>query len=554
VQQAALFSQRIRQFFTFERIFLLILITAFILRFWQLDLKLLHHDEAIHSWFSYELLTKSTWVYDPSYHGPFLYFITAGMFSAFGASDLVARLLPALFGLLLIPLVYCIYRIGFIDRNQTLLVSLFIAISPDMIYFSRFLRHDIFMLFFTFLLIVALFYYFERRQSRFAIIAAMATAGALSCKEEMPVILIIIAAFFLLSLWWGRFRLPEYWKKDLLIGILLVLALCCTLYTGFGGHPETITGKAFGVTSSGVYFDYVSTGWYQAIDHWSAMHNQQRLGGPFYYYLPLNLLYELPIFILAIIGMLQIIFSGSGLLLFYYRMKNWLTRRHFSLSTEDLATVSLRQLKEIPQTNQKSEVFFRFCVYWMLLTMAFYAYVGEKVPWLIIPQLLPMCFVAIYKLNWQKVVIALVGCLFMLVMTWHIAFVPVDMNEPIVQVQNSEDMREVMQIIDMTDKVVIASKDYWPLPWYFRGDQWNKKISLFSTVPAEDELINKNPDVIILHDTESYPSLDGYEKKTYKLSYWFSFYDNNRRLPEYYLYRDGKMGSINIDVFTRHNI
>ena len=63
-----------------------------------LDLKLFHHDEAIHAWFSYELLTKGAWVYDPSYHGPFLYYVTAGMFSLFGASDLVARLLPALFG------------------------------------------------------------------------------------------------------------------------------------------------------------------------------------------------------------------------------------------------------------------------------------------------------------------------------------------------------------------------------------------------------------------------------------------------------------------------
>ena len=94
------------------------------------------------------LLTKGTWVYDPSYHGPFLYFVTAGMFAVFGASDLVARLLPALFGVLLIPLVYCIYRIGYINRSQTLIVSLFLAISPDMVYFSRFLRHDIFMLFF----------------------------------------------------------------------------------------------------------------------------------------------------------------------------------------------------------------------------------------------------------------------------------------------------------------------------------------------------------------------------------------------------------------------
>jgi uncharacterized protein (TIGR03663 family) len=549
VQQAALFSQRIKNIFTFERVFLLIFLAAFILRFWQLDLKLLHHDEAIHSWFSFELLTHSTWAYDPSYHGPFLYFVTAGMFSVFGASDLVARLLPALFGVLLIPLVYCIYRIGYISKNQTILVSLFIALSPDMIYFSRFLRHDIFMLFFTFLLVVALFYYFERGQSRFAIIAAIAAAGALSCKEEMPVILIIIGSYFLLSIWLKRLTLPSPWKKDLVIGVLLIIALCCTLYTGFGGHPDTIIGKATGVTAEGIHFDYKTSGWYQAVEHWMDMHNQQRLGGPYYYYIPLDLLYELPIFILAIIGTIQIIFSGTTLSRFYRRLKNWIGHRKFQLTTRDLAEVSIRQIQQSQQTNPKSEEFFRFCVYWMLLTMAFYAYVGEKVPWLIIPQLLPMCFVAAYRLNWQKTIVAIIGCIFLIAMTWHVAFIPADMNEPIVQVQNSEDMREVMQIMDQADKVVVASKDYWPLPWYYRGDRWDK-ITLYSTVPEEKDLTENHPGVIILHDTESLPSIDGYDKKTYKLSYWFSFYDNNKRLSEYYLYRDGKMGSINIDVFT----
>ena len=201
MQQAAVISNKIKHFFTFERIFVLIFLIALILRFWQLDLKLLHHDEAIHSWFSYQLLTTGAWVYDPSYHGPFLYYVTAGMFSVFGDSDLVARLLPALFGLLLIPLVYCIYRIGYISKKQTLLVALFLAISPDMVYFSRFLRHDIFMLFFTFLLLVALLYYFEKGQTRYAVLAAVSAAGALACKEEMPVILLIFISFFAFALW-----------------------------------------------------------------------------------------------------------------------------------------------------------------------------------------------------------------------------------------------------------------------------------------------------------------------------------------------------------------
>ena len=98
------FFQDLRKNATLERLFFLIVCLGAFLRFFFLDYKLFHHDEAIHSWFSFDLLTKGTWVYDPSYHGPFLYYVTAGMFSLFGASDLVARLLPALFGLLLIPL------------------------------------------------------------------------------------------------------------------------------------------------------------------------------------------------------------------------------------------------------------------------------------------------------------------------------------------------------------------------------------------------------------------------------------------------------------------
>jgi len=97
---------------------------------------------------------------------------------------------------------------------------------------------------------------------------------------------------------------------------------------------------------------------------------------------------------------------------------------------------------------------------------------------------------------------------------------------------------------------VIASEHYWPLPWYYRGDVWNKKIKFYGGITDVDTITGNDPGVIILHDTESYPSIEGYGKKTYKLCYWFSFDDNQDRLPEYYLRRDGKLSSTNIDVFT----
>jgi uncharacterized protein (TIGR03663 family) len=527
-----------------------ILILAFVLRFWQLDLKLLHHDEAIHSWFCYEFLTRGVWQYDPSYHGPFLYYVTTGIFALIGPSDFAARLLPSLFGLAIIPLVYAVYRIGYLNENQMLVAALLIAISPDMVYFSRFLRHDIFMLFFTMLLLVAILYYFERGQTRFAVLAAIAAAGALCCKEEMPVIIIIFAVFFAFSAWKGRFILPLQWKTDLMLSGVLVIAIMSVLYSAFFNHVDTLIGQNFSIAAQGVHFEMNTTGWYQAIDHWTAMHNEQRLGGPMYYYIPLFLLYELPVFILALIGTVKFMTAGFHPVLFFRKVKNWIRERRYTLPVTDLAAVTRQQLQDGQDVNKKSGEFFRFCIVWMLATMAFYAYVGEKVPWLIIAQLLPMCFVATYKMNWQKTAFALAGCLFLIVMTWHVGFVPVDINEPIVQVQNSEEMREVMGLMDNTSLVVIASEHYWPLPWYYRGDTWNKKIKFYGGITDIDTITDNDPGVIILHDTESYPSIPGYTKKTCKLNYWFPFDDNDKRLAEYFLRRDGKMGSTNIDVFT----
>lgn len=548
---AAAFSRQIKNIFTFERTFILILILAFVLRFAVLDLKLFHHDEAIHAWFCYDLLTKGAWSYDPSYHGPFLYYVTAGMFYLFGFSDAVGRILPALSGFLLVPLVYCIYRFGYLDSKQALLAAFFLAISPDMVYFSRFLRHDIFMLFFTLLLVAALLAYFSKGETKYAVLAAIAAAGSLCCKEEMPVILIIIGSFLAIAVYRKWFVLPPAWKHDLVLFVLLVISICCAMYSAFGFHTETLIGTGFGFTENGFHFAANTTGWYQAIEHWMEMHNQQRLGGPWFFYVPLYLLYELPIFILAIIATLQFIFPVSRLRLFYNRLSAIIRNRSLARTTEDLALTSARQLIAAQQVPDRTELFMQFCIWWMVLTMAFYAWVGEKVPWLLIHQLLPMIFVATYRLNWYKIGFALIGAVFLIGMTWHVAFVPVDISEPIVQVQNSEDMRTVMALMDRSDHVVLASKNYWPLPWYFRGDRWNR-ITMYDDRKEIPVLTLNNPEMIILHDAESYDSIDGYTKKTYKLCYWFSYYDNEDRLFEYYLHRDGKLGSINIDVFTRN--
>ena len=134
--------------------------------------------------------------------------------------------------------------------------------------------------------------------------------------------------------------------------------------------------------------------------------------------------------------------------------------------------------------------------------------------------------------------------------THHVQFDRKDISEPIVQVQNSEDLRGVFRDMNAAEKVVVASQNYWPLPWYYRGDRWNK-IQFYGNRIDENAVIASDADVVLTDSGQSYPSLPGYEKRTVKLNYWFSWYDNQNRVVEYYFNRDGKFGSMNLDVFTK---
>ena len=525
---------------TFERLFIIIILIAIVLRFLFLDLKLFHHDESIHAWFSYELLTKGTYTYDPMYHGPLLYYLTAGMFWLFGQSDLVARLLPALFGTLLVPLVYFIYRLGYLDKRQALVAALFIAVSPDMVYFSRFLRQDIFQLFFTLLIVVALLYYLNSGKFRYVLLTAIGVAGGMALKEDMPIFLMIFLIFGLYLLIRRKIVLPKTWIRDALIGIVIAVGIIALLYSSFGTQPNIL-----------------ETGWIAAFQHWTAMSNECRICGPWFFYIILLILYEIPILILAIAGIIQ--FAGKDnrlrkmLIDTLVRIRGVFQRQKPELTTHNLVITSISQLGTKTAhavKKDRRDDFFVFCLFWLVVSMAAYAVIGEKVPWLIIHQLLPLIFISVYMMTKKKMVIALVFALVLALITWHVAFVPADINEPIVQVQNSEDMKTVMGIMDASNVVVIASKDYWPLPWYYRGHGWDK-VLFYGDIIDKSSIYSQKPDMVITHDLESYPSLDGYNKRTYKLWYWFSYIDNQDRLPDYYFLRDGPMGSINIDVFTR---
>src|SRR3990172_57074 len=72
-------------------------------RLWDLGARALHHDESLHGFYTYALYKGDGYVHDPLMHGPFQFFGMAFTFVlAGGASDYAVRILPALFGTILI--------------------------------------------------------------------------------------------------------------------------------------------------------------------------------------------------------------------------------------------------------------------------------------------------------------------------------------------------------------------------------------------------------------------------------------------------------------------
>ena len=86
----------------------MLMMAAFCLRIWDIDMRVLHHDESLHAYYSWVLYKGDGYIHNPMMHGPFQFFLTAGLFKIFGVSETILRLAPALVGSLLVGLPWLI--------------------------------------------------------------------------------------------------------------------------------------------------------------------------------------------------------------------------------------------------------------------------------------------------------------------------------------------------------------------------------------------------------------------------------------------------------------
>ena len=131
-----------------------------LLRFSFLAIKPFHHDEGVNGFFLTTLVKDGNYRYDPSnYHGPTLYFLTLPWAEIFGLNTIPVRMPMAIFGTLTVVLVLYLRR--YLGNLGTLFAALFVALSPGLVFISRYFIHETFFIFLTFALAVAVTMFIE---------------------------------------------------------------------------------------------------------------------------------------------------------------------------------------------------------------------------------------------------------------------------------------------------------------------------------------------------------------------------------------------------------
>lgn len=508
-------------------VFILIIALAFFLRFYNLDERVFHHDEAAVGFFTYKLFKDGTYSYDPSFHGPFMYYATAEMFRRFGDSDYSPRILPAFLGAAMLFLLIPLRR--HIGNYSMVIAAFFLALSPSFLYYSRFYREDIFVAFFSLLTLVCIVKYAEKSGGEgysvlrifYLFLGAVSLASMAALKENTYIATALIVLFlFLLFIrersyenLVGKLAKNLPLISEVLFFILVFLVIFSLYYTGqifdFYGMRNAVE---------------------KAIFHWYEMHRIQRIGGPFYFYLPMLALYELPVLVFGIAGIIH-----------YFR---------------------------------KNNLFFIFTGYWALTNLIVYSYLQEKVPWLILNPLLPLIIIAasylgelLPRLKFNKAGTAAI--IFLAASSSYFVYSSLLLNyynytnsaEPLIQAaqppqQFSEFLKKINEISSQyqnrsTEIQLTDGEMETQFLWYYRhysNIKWRASL--------DSEL---NAPLIVVHDSDDRHEPDivekrltGYERLNSSKMSWYWFKPSDITL-DYLLYRkmDREPGEYRVVLFYK---
>jgi uncharacterized protein (TIGR03663 family) len=237
---------------------LLIAVCAFAFRIPHLDQRPMHTDEAVHAAKAEILIETGTYTYDPhDYHGPTIYYFALPFVWFSGARGLTDttestfRIVPVIFGVGLV-LLLLLMRDG-LGGWPVIAAGILTAISPAMVFYSRYYIQEMVFVFFTFGALACGWRYFQVRARvragrpdtlglgfGWALLAGVCVGLMQASKETSILVYMAITGALAISAFqaWRQGQTPAIRVPHVIAGIVVALVVAMTVVSGFFTHPR----------------------------------------------------------------------------------------------------------------------------------------------------------------------------------------------------------------------------------------------------------------------------------------------------------------------------
>lgn len=459
---------------------------ALALRCPDLSVRPMHNDEAVNAVKLQQMLGQGSYRYDPNeHHGPTLYYAAyvwtkiSGVTDSPPLSEGRLRGLTVLFGLGLIWLLPLV--VDGLGRGAMIWSGILIALSPAMVFYSRYFIHEMPLVFFTFLALAAFWRHYRSGKIYWALISGAAVGLMQSTKETFVLSVAAAVVALLLNKLWTHssdaFGLKRKAFKPLAVGLVAWGVVAVIFFSSFFTHAGGV------LDSVRTYLPWLNraAGNSPHIHPWSFYLSRLAWfhvpGGPVWS--------EAFILALAAIGIF-VAFTGKV------------------------------------RTGAKPN-FLRFVAIYTLVLAAAYSLIAYKTPWCLLGfwhgaiLLAGVGAVAMWrwaKRRWMKMLLGLL----LFTGTGHLAFqawqasenYSADRRNPYVYAQTSPDLLELVEKVNalaqvsaqkfhLSISVSALENDYWPLPWYLRA---------FDQVGWSTELPGESPAPVMIVSTQFAAKLD----------------------------------------------
>lgn len=234
----------------YKIIYILFILVAIVSRFWDLGSRVVSHDESLHTQFSYQYYNGEGYVHTPMMHGPFLFHATALSYWLLGDNDFTARIPVAILGIILVIMPY--YLRNWLGEKGALFASFFFLVSPYLTYYSRYIRHDIYVIVWAMIVMIAMWHYLEKRRDKYLWWFVVGTVLMFATKEVSFIYVAIFGSYLVVRLAaqiLGSDWFYTLWPKLRLSALILALAVIMGA-GGLVGQQLVVRGAETAVTAT----------------------------------------------------------------------------------------------------------------------------------------------------------------------------------------------------------------------------------------------------------------------------------------------------------------